>query len=111
MRQVGLTEVNFGTFEGCVSSLKFIDASYNCMKEIGGDAFTECENIEDIQLNHNCIFSIKPCKTFFVNKLPKLEDLNLKNNVCVDENYESINLSVKEDMKVDMRGCFGMWFD
>jgi hypothetical protein len=111
VQQSGLSEILFGSFEGCVPSLKFIDASYNCIKEIGGDAFTECAAISDIRLNHNCIYSIQPCKSFFVNKLGTLIDLDLKHNVCVDQTYSSIDNTVKENMKVQMRGCFGMWYD
>lgn len=111
VRQTGIPAITLGTFEGCGDSLSFIDASYNCIKEIGGDAFNECANIEDIRLNHNCIYSVRPCKTFFVNNLANLTALDMSHNVCVDESYESIDLGVKEDMKVDMRGCFGMWYD
>lgn len=111
VRQSGLSKIFNGTFEGCVTSLKFIDASYNCIKEVEGNSFTECPNVADIRLNHNCIYSIQPCKTFFVDKLSQLTSLNVRQNICVDGSYEGINLTVKEKMKEDMKGCFGMWFD
>lgn len=111
VRQSGLSEIFLGSFEGCVPSLKFIDASYNCIKEIGGDAFTECVGVNDIRLNHNCIYSIQPCKSFFVNKLGNLIDLDMRHNVCVDETYLGIDNAVKDSMKAQMKGCFGMWYE
>jgi hypothetical protein len=35
----------------------------------------------------------------------------MKHNVCVDATYGNINDVVKNDMRAQMKGCFGMWYE
>jgi hypothetical protein len=82
--------------------------SQNSIRNLPSNSF-DCENIETIIADDNCISSIQPCENTFVENLKNLKTLSMKKTFCVDKEYnlEEINI---EEIEKDFKKCFKMWY-
>ena len=98
------------TFELC-GKLKYLDASDNKIRVINKSSLEKCTELETLNLHNNFITKIEPCNNFLT-KLPKLKNLSLTQNMCIDQNFKNENLNEKLDELVfkDLYRCFSKWF-
>lgn len=92
----------------CTETLIYIDVSQNSIHSLPSDAFN-CENLETIIVDDNCISSIQSCETTFVENLKNLKTLSMKKTFCVDNEFDLEEVSI-EEIEMEMKKCFKMWY-
>lgn len=94
--------------QNCTQNLVYIDVSHNSIRNLPSNAFN-CENLETIIVDENCIASVQPCETTFVENLSNLKTLSMKKTLCVDKEFKLEEITIKE-VEQDMKRCFKMWY-
>jgi len=102
----GTSVVHKDLFDIC-PDLDVLDLSNNNIKELPADAFQNCGRIDNLILDDNLIAAIETPNVMLKNVY--IKHLSMKNNVCVDDEFDRVRFVSENDLK-GLHRCFGLWF-
>jgi len=102
----GTSVVHKDLFDIC-PDLDVLDLSNNNIKELPANAFQNCGRIESLILDDNLIAAIEIPNVMLKNTY--IKHLSMKNNVCVDDEFDRVRFVSENDLK-GLHRCFGLWF-
>lgn len=100
-------EIEEAAFED-LPSLWSLDLSGNSIKRLNSNSFKGLENLGWLYLQENQIDKVE--RTLLSN-FPKLERLNVKENLCINQTYFSDDEPLDERLLEDFEDCFANWDD